>query len=89
MVFRSAPMALGLTTEGSIVSVQPFIVGELPTQDEVDDFLIAAGFADVRRQCFLWSKQHENLVIWLGDARDENFVKTADCIVPIDVRMWI
>ena len=33
-----------------------------------------------------WRKESE---IWLGDARDENFVLTTDGIVPIDIRLWI
>ena len=26
---------------------------------------------------------------WIGDVRDENFVKTPAGLVPIDVRMWV
>ena len=87
-VFDSAPLELGITTGGQIVSVQKYITGELPTQDAVDEFLLASGFSDVKRPCFLWKKAYPEFDVWLGDARDENFVQTPLGIVPIDVRMW-
>jgi hypothetical protein len=87
-VFRSAPMDLGMTECGRIISVQKYISGDLPSQEAVNEFLFASGFSDVKRQCFLWKKTYDAFEIWLGDARDENFVETPRGIVPIDVRMW-
>lgn len=87
-VFGSAPVDLGMTRCGRILSVQKYITGELPTQDAVDDFLVSSGFLDVKRKCFLWKKPYPEFEIWLGDSRDENFVQTTSGIVPIDVRMW-
>jgi hypothetical protein len=90
-VFRSAPEALGITPEGQIVSVHEFVSGVLPEQDEVDDFLMEAGFVPVRQKYWLWEKPYptEAFAIGLGDARADNFVKTPFGIVPVDVRLWI
>ena len=77
-----------MTESGRIISVQKYISGNLPSQEAVDEFLLASGFSDVKRQCFLWKKTYDAFEIWLGDARDENFVETPRGIVPIDVRMW-
>ena len=87
-VFHSAPQSLGIATSGQIISAQPYITGGLPTQETVDEFLLASGFSDVKRHCFLWKKTYGTFDIWLGDARDENFVETPLGLVPIDVRMW-
>ncbi len=88
-VFGFAPVALGLTPAGQIVTVQNFVSGEVPSQTEVDEFLWAFGLVDVKRQCFVWKKALPTRDIWVGDTRDENFVKTAQGIIPIDVRLWI
>lgn len=87
-VFGSAPSDLGITTTGQIVTEQKYIAGDLPNQDRVNEFLESSGFIDVKHQCFLWKKPFEEFDIWLGDARDENFVETPKGIVPIDIRMW-
>ena len=89
-VFGSAPESLGVTTEGQIVSFHDFITGVPPTQDEVNEFLKGAGLNPVRIQFWLWEKAYPNegYRIGLGDARDENFVKSKLGIVPIDVRLW-
>jgi len=88
-VFK-APEAHGVTSKGQIVSSHEFITGELPAQDEVDTFLIRAGFTPIRQKYWLWQKVYprHHLRVELGDARDENFVKTPSGIVPIDVRLW-
>ncbi len=36
----------------------------------------------------MWKKAYEKFEIWLGDARDDNFVETKAGIVPIDIRLW-
>jgi hypothetical protein len=89
-LFGSAPKAHGVTSAGQIVSSHEFITGELPSQDEVDPFLIRAGFSPIRQKYWLWQKVYprHHLRVELGDARDENFVKTPSGIVPIDVRLW-
>jgi hypothetical protein len=81
---------VGITHSGQIVSVQRFVEGEPPSQEEVDDFLIASGMEPVKRNCWLWKKNDpaENVEYWTGDARADNFVKTPHGIVPIDLRMW-
>jgi hypothetical protein len=43
----------------------------------------------VKRQCFIWKKAEGEDEIWVGDTRDENFVKTEHGIIPIDVRLWL
>ena len=40
------------------------------------------------KRMVLWKKAYTEFDVWLGDARDENFVQTPLGIVPIDVRMW-
>jgi len=81
---------VGLTESGQIMSRQKFIVGELPSQSEVNAFMSEAGMLPVKVECFLWKMPLEDqLEIWVGDARDENFVKTASGIIPIDIRMWV
>ena len=88
--FGFAPRAVGMTKAGQIVSWQRFVEGEPPTQDEVDEYLLREGLEPVKRSCWLWKKRDPNneLEYWIGDARDDNFVKTPHGIVPIDLRMW-
>jgi len=81
-------MDLGLTQSGRIVSVQKYIAGKRPSQAEVDAFLEGSGMCDVKRKCWLWKKAYPDFEIWIGDARDDNFVHTESGIVPIDIRMW-
>jgi len=87
-VFSSSPKPLGITPTGQIVSVQKFIDGSTPTQQAVDSFLLESGLTPVRQECFLWKRKYPGYEVWVGDARDENFVQTKREIVPIDVRMW-
>jgi hypothetical protein len=94
-LFGSAPTALGITQAAQIISSHEFITGELPSQAEVDSFLKDAGFAPIKQRFWLWEKEYRplrkttrRLIIRLGDARDENFVKTNSGIVPIDIRLW-
>ena len=90
LTFGFAPKPLGVTKAGQIVSVQRFVEGEPPTQDEVDEFLLREGLEPVKQSCWLWMKNDPSseLEYWIGDARDDNFVKTPHGIVPIDLRMW-
>lgn len=88
-VFSSAPIALGITKIGQIVSVQKYIKGLPPTQQDVDNFLLASGLEPIRQDCFLWKKRYPTFEVWAGDVRDENFVNTILGIVPIDVRIWL
>ena len=88
-LFRIAPYTVGVTKQGRIISRQPFIAGDPPTQEEVDAFLVEAGLTPVKTNRFLWkSRLYLDAEIWIGDTRDENFVKTESGIVPIDVRLW-
>lgn len=88
-LFLSGPRSMGLTDKGQILSAQRFVAGVLPTQDEVDAFIEDSGFSAVKKSCWLWKMEHEEgFEIWLGDARADNFVKTEQSIVPIDIRMW-
>jgi hypothetical protein len=92
-VFGSAPASLGMTSIGQFVTSHEFITGELPTQNEVDTFLKEVGFTPIRQQYWLWKKVYRpthlfRLEVEIGDARDENFVKTQSGIVPIDIRLW-
>lgn len=85
--FSATP--IGLTDCGQIVTRQQFIDGDDPSQKDVDDFLSASGAIPVNQRCFLWKMIEEDIEVWIGDARDENFVKTPTGIVPIDLRMWM
>lgn len=87
-LFQSAPRDLGMTDQGQIVSSHKFITGTKPTQAAVDSFLAEAGLSAVRQEYWLWKKTYRNFDIWLGDARDDNFVETEVGIVPIDIRLW-
>jgi hypothetical protein len=87
-LFQSAPRDLGMTNKGQIVSSHEFIAGQKPTQQAVDSFLIEAGLSPVRQEYWLWKKKFPEFEIWLGDARDDNFVETEAGIVPIDIRLW-
>jgi hypothetical protein len=88
--FGFAPVPVGITQAGQIVTRQQFIEGEPPTQQEVDDFLLEAGIVPVKQSCWLWKKPDPDAEVeyWIGDARADNFVKTPAGIVPIDLRMW-
>ncbi|MEO6052905.1 MAG: hypothetical protein ABIP97_02735 [Chthoniobacterales bacterium] len=89
-VLGNAPSAVGVTREGRIVSTQKFVQGVAATMSEVNAYLRSEGFQAVSESCFLWKTKDSknNQEIWLGDARDENFVKSEGHIVPIDIRVW-
>jgi hypothetical protein len=87
-LFQSAPRDLGITDQGQIISSHKFITGKKPTQVAVDSFLREAGLSAVRQEYWLWKRTYPEFEIWLGDARDENFVETEAGIVPIDIRLW-
>jgi len=68
---------------------RPFIHGDKPTQEEVDQFLSESELTPVKAECFLWkSAFFKDKEIWVGDTRDKNFVKTEVGLVPIDIRIW-
>ena len=77
-----------MTNEGQIISSQEFITGRKPAQQAVDSFLFEAGLSPVRQEYWLWKRTFPECEIWLGDARDDNFVETDAGIVPIDIRLW-
>jgi hypothetical protein len=87
--FGLAPATLGMTEDHQIVSVQPFVSGRFPTQEELNAFMLQSDFADVRSRCFLWKRELGEEVVWAGDVRDENFVLTEYGMVAIDVRVWL
>ena len=89
-LFGGAPDALGMTAEGQFVSRQKFISGIPPTQQQIDEFLVQANLTPVRQDRWLWKKsyQEEGYEIWVGDAREDNFVLTPEGVVPIDLRLW-
>ncbi len=90
-LFSTAPAPLGMTETGQIVSRQRFIEGDsVPSQEQVDRFLLGAGATAVRRHCWLWKKTDVDpeIEVWIGDARSDNFVLAGDQIVPIDIRVW-
>lgn len=90
-LFSTAPVPLGMTASGQIVSRQKFILGDPnPPQETVDQFLIDAGAVAVRQSCWLWKKVgvDSRIEVWIGDARSDNFVMAAGGIIPIDIRIW-
>jgi hypothetical protein len=87
-LFGVAPKPIGMTNLGQILSTDSFIPGVEPTQPEADEFLSIAGMVPVKQSCWLWKKNFSNIEIWIGDARADNFVKAAEGIVPIDLRIW-
>lgn len=92
-LFAGDPRDLGITDRGQIVSVQKFITAKdpshpNPTQAAVDSFLIEAGMSAVKQRYWLWKRTYPEFEIWLGDAREDNFVETNAGIVPIDIRLW-
>jgi hypothetical protein len=80
---------LGITDTHQIVTSQKFIQGTQPTNTEVSEFLRHSDFTPVKEECWLWQRLINDLLIWVGDARTDNFVKTEHGIVPIDLRMWV
>lgn len=87
-LFRSAPVSVGISTAGQILSTHEFVTGQQPSQDAVDSFLTQAGLMPVKRECWLWKGMDPAFEIWIGDARSDNFVETPNGIVPIDLRLW-
>jgi hypothetical protein len=87
-LFGSAPSALGITDQGSVVSRQNYIQGNVPSQEDVDAFLELSGLVPVKRQFWLWKKVYPGFEIWVGDVRNDNFVDTETEVVPIDIRVW-
>jgi hypothetical protein len=85
-----APIPLAVTKLGQILSKQKFVKGDPPTQTEVDEFLSNEGLEPVKKSCWLWKKTDADAAIefWIRDARSDNFVKTPQGLIPIDLRMW-
>ena len=54
--FGFAPDAIGVTDTGQIVTLQKFIEGEPPFQEEADAFLIISGLEPVKQSCFIWKR---------------------------------
>jgi len=90
-LFSTAPLPLGITRTGQILSRQQFIKGDPPEQEAVDDFLTEAGLTAVKKSCWLWTKAEDesNIEVWIGDARADNFVSATGGIIPIDIRIWV
>ena len=86
----TAPRILGYTSDGRVVSEQRHVVGTMPTAREIKHYLKPMGFHQAYEKFHLWVRRlHSGRVIWLGDARSPNFVKTTEGeVVPIDVRLW-
>ena len=91
--FGFSSLALGITDTNRMVSIQRFVSGDSATQDEVDSFLSESSFSPVRQNCWLWNTEdsvgNHTFKIWIGDARCDNFVKTPQGLIPINLRMWI
>jgi hypothetical protein len=89
-VFGNAPEPIGVTSGGQIVSRQPFIEGDPPAQAKVDEYLLSSGLDPVRQSRWLWKKSYpgEEFEVWVGDARNDNFVLNEAGMIPIDVRLW-
>ncbi len=80
-LFGLAWVPIGMTDSGQIVSRQRFISG--------DEFLFSANLIAVRQQYWLWKGiAKDGVEPWIGDARADNFVRTDNGLVPIDLRMW-
>jgi len=89
-LFGFSQEPLGVTEQGQIISRQKFIVGDPPSQQAVDSFLEITGLSPVKRNCWLWKGvKRDGIEPWVGDARADNFVDTAEGIIPIDLRMWL
>jgi len=90
-LFGFAPWAVGISESGQIISVQDFVPGEMPSQDQVNDFLRQSGLTAVKESCWLWKQDDaiQPVSIWVGDARSDNFVANQGEIIPIDLRLWI
>ncbi|MDX2226422.1 MAG: hypothetical protein SFY92_04900 [Verrucomicrobiae bacterium] len=90
-LFGSAPETMGITPSGQIISRHKFMVGNLPSQKKVDLFLESMGMTAVKKSCWLWKKSYpsDQIEIWPGDARADNFVDCLNEIVPIDIRLWL
>lgn len=90
-LFSTAPVPMGMTEQGQIISRQKFILGDPdPEQQKVDQFLAEAGAVAVRQSCWLWKMVgvDSNFEVWIGDARSDNFVLGSGGIIPIDIRIW-
>ena len=72
----TAPEALGLTVDGNIVSSYLYVTGEIPDQEKVDEYLELFGLQPVKKNCWLWKKTYPDFEMWIGDARNDNFVDT-------------
>lgn len=90
-IFGFAPWAVGISAVGEIISMQTFVLGDEPTQEQVNEFLRQSGLTAVRETCWLWKQDDaaKPVSIWVGDARSDNFVAHEGQIIPIDLRLWI
>ncbi|MCE0521861.1 MAG: hypothetical protein LV480_03000 [Methylacidiphilales bacterium] len=86
----AAPIPIGVTPTGQIVTRQKFIETSPPTQQQVDDGLETDGWIPLKKNCWLWRKPiNEEYEVRLGDARDENFALRQGRLIPIDIRLWL
>lgn len=88
-LFAKGPIDLGITDRGQIASQFPFMTGETPSQEMVNEFLCSAELTPVRQEFWIWKRVGSDYEIWIGDTRNDNFVNTKDGIVPIDIRLWL
>ena len=90
-IFGFAPLDVGITESGQIISVETFVIGEMPSQEQVNDFMRQSGLMAVKESCWLWKKDDETRPVsfWVGDARADNFVAHEGEIIPVDLRLWI
>ena len=89
-VFYAKSMIIGKTDDfyPCVVVSQPWhhpesVANPHPSLPEIEEFMEAIGFVKKPRSYFGWLKSDEQISV--VDARRDNFIKTADGVIPIDL----
>jgi len=91
-IFFAASMLIG-KTDGlypCIVVSQPWhapgsVTNPHPSISEIKEFMEAVGFTEKPGSYFGWFKREEKVKLSVVDARRDNFIKTDDGVIPIDL----
>lgn len=89
MIHAGPSMILGQPPDGfSLVISQPWLEAadnkrQFPSEQEIHDFLCEIGFRPLLKSLYGWQSHDDSFVVL--DAKPDNFIATADGILPIDL----
>ena len=81
LIMRKSLLIGAIGDQPSFVISQPWWTGPHPNEQEVLDFMEKMGFKSTPKSYYGWSKEKITII----DARVDNFIKTYEGVVPIDL----